>query len=169
MMKSGIQIGNRNYEFLTWSNSQIRDHGIWMYVSDSKGKTELKSGGGWMNSLTFTTCPCIWQGWGSVFPKEKHCVCTTDCSVSTNSTWCWRWIWTENCTVSQMASERYHQHWHLRLVHLILIENIYIHRIFADSCWQWLTSSVGGQKCENTRLIGISQIKIFYGKMWIVT
>ncbi|GFT51089.1 probable RNA-dependent RNA polymerase 1 [Trichonephila clavipes] len=38
-MLKGIQIGDRLYEFLAWSNSQIRDHGIWMYACDQNGKT----------------------------------------------------------------------------------------------------------------------------------
>ncbi|XP_023223830.1 probable RNA-dependent RNA polymerase 1 isoform X2 [Centruroides sculpturatus] len=33
----GIRIGTRHYKFLAWSNSQIRDHGIWMYAEDDKG------------------------------------------------------------------------------------------------------------------------------------
>ncbi|GFS81565.1 RNA-dependent RNA polymerase 1 [Nephila pilipes] len=40
-MLKGIQIGDRCYEFLAWSNSQIRDHGIWMYAKDQKGNTVL--------------------------------------------------------------------------------------------------------------------------------
>lgn len=38
-MTRGIQIGFRSYEFLAWSNSQIRDHGIWMYAQDSQNNT----------------------------------------------------------------------------------------------------------------------------------
>ncbi|GBM09163.1 RNA-dependent RNA polymerase 1 [Araneus ventricosus] len=38
-MLQGIRIGDRHYEFLAWSNSQIRDHGIWMYARDSNGNT----------------------------------------------------------------------------------------------------------------------------------
>uniref|UniRef100_T1E1M1 RNA-dependent RNA polymerase n=1 Tax=Cupiennius salei TaxID=6928 RepID=T1E1M1_CUPSA len=38
-MRSGIRIGSRKYEFLAWSNSQIRDHGVWLYARDQKGNT----------------------------------------------------------------------------------------------------------------------------------
>lgn len=38
-MTTGICIGSRHYDFLAWSNSQIRDHGVYMYATDSKGKT----------------------------------------------------------------------------------------------------------------------------------
>ena len=38
-MSNGICIGSRNYEFLGWSNSQIRDHGVWMYAKDKNDET----------------------------------------------------------------------------------------------------------------------------------
>lgn len=38
-MTEGIHIGTRKYEFLAWSNSQLRDHGVWMYAKDLKGIT----------------------------------------------------------------------------------------------------------------------------------
>ncbi|XP_042904893.1 uncharacterized protein [Parasteatoda tepidariorum] len=38
-MTTGIDIGSRHFEFLAWSNSQIRDHGVWMYAEDSDGNT----------------------------------------------------------------------------------------------------------------------------------
>uniref|UniRef100_A0A2L2Y470 RNA-dependent RNA polymerase n=1 Tax=Parasteatoda tepidariorum TaxID=114398 RepID=A0A2L2Y470_PARTP len=38
-MSTGILIGSRHYEFLAWSNSQIRDHGIWTYARDTEGNT----------------------------------------------------------------------------------------------------------------------------------
>lgn len=40
-MTRSIHIGSRQYDFLAWSNSQIRDHGVWMYARDSKGKTAV--------------------------------------------------------------------------------------------------------------------------------
>ncbi|XP_023229609.1 probable RNA-dependent RNA polymerase 1 [Centruroides sculpturatus] len=36
-MTLGINIGARHYKFLAWSNSQIRDHGVWMYAEDDNG------------------------------------------------------------------------------------------------------------------------------------
>lgn len=38
-MTKGIYISTRKYEFLAWSNSQLRDHGVWMYAKDLKGIT----------------------------------------------------------------------------------------------------------------------------------
>lgn len=35
----GICIGLRHYKFLAWSNSQIRDHGVWMYAMDAQLNT----------------------------------------------------------------------------------------------------------------------------------
>ncbi|GFR30740.1 RNA-dependent RNA polymerase 1 [Trichonephila clavata] len=38
-MNSGIQIGERHYEILAWSSSQLREHGVSMYAKDSEGFT----------------------------------------------------------------------------------------------------------------------------------
>ncbi|XP_054724114.1 uncharacterized protein LOC129234216 isoform X1 [Uloborus diversus] len=38
-MSIGINVGSRKFEFLAWSNSQIRDHGVWMYAKDKRGNT----------------------------------------------------------------------------------------------------------------------------------
>lgn len=38
-LSKGIRIGSRTYKFLAWSNSQIRDHGFWMYARDENGQT----------------------------------------------------------------------------------------------------------------------------------
>lgn len=40
-LTNGIRIGNRQYEFLAWSNSQLRDHSVWMYAKDSNGITSV--------------------------------------------------------------------------------------------------------------------------------
>lgn len=40
-LTNGLRIGNRQYEFLAWSNSQLRDHSVWMYAKDSKGITSV--------------------------------------------------------------------------------------------------------------------------------
>lgn len=37
-MTTGIRIGSRHYDFLAWSNSQIRDHGVYTYARDSNGR-----------------------------------------------------------------------------------------------------------------------------------
>lgn len=50
-MTDGLRIGSRTYEFLAWSNSQIRDHGVWMYAKDTKGNT-ASSIRGWMGDFT---------------------------------------------------------------------------------------------------------------------
>ncbi|XP_067127718.1 uncharacterized protein [Centruroides vittatus] len=36
-MLEGFKVGERHYKLLAWSNSQIRDHGVWMYAKDDKG------------------------------------------------------------------------------------------------------------------------------------
>ncbi|XP_035220933.1 RNA-dependent RNA polymerase 1-like, partial [Stegodyphus dumicola] len=50
-MLKGIRIGSRLYKFLAWSNSQIHDHGVWMYAKDKKGTTvyEIRA---WMGDFS---------------------------------------------------------------------------------------------------------------------
>ncbi|GBM25856.1 RNA-dependent RNA polymerase 2 [Araneus ventricosus] len=38
-VNSGILIGERHYQLLAWSSSQLREHGVSMYAKDSKGIT----------------------------------------------------------------------------------------------------------------------------------
>ncbi|KAG8180104.1 hypothetical protein JTE90_027883 [Oedothorax gibbosus] len=47
----GISIGHRQYKLLAWSNSQIREHGIWMYAMDGQGNTvqQIRS---WMGDFS---------------------------------------------------------------------------------------------------------------------
>ncbi|KAG8193801.1 hypothetical protein JTE90_029535 [Oedothorax gibbosus] len=47
----GFSIGRRQYKFLAWSNSQIREHGIWMYAMDEQGNTvqQIRS---WMGNFS---------------------------------------------------------------------------------------------------------------------
>lgn len=49
--KHGICIGERKYKFLAWSNSQIREHGIWMYATDKQGNSipQIRS---WMGNFS---------------------------------------------------------------------------------------------------------------------
>ncbi len=39
VLTEGIRVSDRHYEFLAWSNSQLRDAGCWPYASDAKGNT----------------------------------------------------------------------------------------------------------------------------------
>ena len=38
-MKNGLKIGDILYEFFAWSNSQLTEHGCWMYAADLAGNT----------------------------------------------------------------------------------------------------------------------------------
>ncbi|XP_054711040.1 uncharacterized protein LOC129220635 [Uloborus diversus] len=38
-LRKGIEIGPRHYEMLAASNSQLREHGLWMYAQDRQGNT----------------------------------------------------------------------------------------------------------------------------------
>lgn len=50
-MTDGIRISGRRYSFLAWSNSQIREHCVWMYADDSRGNT-VKGIRLWMGKLS---------------------------------------------------------------------------------------------------------------------
>lgn len=39
-MKNGLRIGSRKYDFLAWSSSQLREHGVWMYAENENEKGE---------------------------------------------------------------------------------------------------------------------------------
>lgn len=49
--EKGIHIGLRHYKFLAWSNSQIRDHGVWMYATDAQLNT-VQSIRAWMGDFS---------------------------------------------------------------------------------------------------------------------
>lgn len=47
----GITVGPKRFEFLGWSNSQLRDHGVFMYAEDKNGNT-AESIRSWMGNFT---------------------------------------------------------------------------------------------------------------------
>ncbi|XP_067140461.1 uncharacterized protein [Centruroides vittatus] len=52
-MIEGIEICTRHYKFLAWSNSQIRDHSVWMYAEDNKGNN-ADTIRAWMGDFSIT-------------------------------------------------------------------------------------------------------------------
>ncbi|GFQ93910.1 RNA-dependent RNA polymerase 1 [Trichonephila clavata] len=73
-MVEGIQIGDRLYEFLAWSNSQIRDHGIWMYAEDQKGKT-VRDIRKWMGNFShIRSVPKYMARMGQCFSQTEDAV-----------------------------------------------------------------------------------------------
>lgn len=50
-MTDGVRISSRRYAFLAWSNSQIREHCVWMYANDSRFNT-VKGIRLWMGKLS---------------------------------------------------------------------------------------------------------------------
>ncbi|XP_023212998.1 probable RNA-dependent RNA polymerase 1 [Centruroides sculpturatus] len=52
-MIEGIKICARHYKFLAWSNSQIRDHSVWMYAEDNKGNN-ADTIRAWMGDFSIT-------------------------------------------------------------------------------------------------------------------
>ncbi|CAL1273549.1 unnamed protein product, partial [Larinioides sclopetarius] len=73
-MLLGILIGNRHYEFLAWSNSQIREHGIWMYARDSNGNT-VRDIRAWMGDFSHIhSIPKYMARMGQCFSKTEDAV-----------------------------------------------------------------------------------------------
>ncbi|GBO15907.1 RNA-dependent RNA polymerase 1 [Araneus ventricosus] len=73
-MLQGIQIGDRHYEFLAWSNSQIRYHGIWMYARDSNGNT-VKEIRAWMGDFSHIhSVPKCMARMGQCFSQTEDAV-----------------------------------------------------------------------------------------------
>ncbi|CAL1273134.1 unnamed protein product [Larinioides sclopetarius] len=73
-MLNGICIGGRHYEFLAWSNSQIRDHGIWMYARDSNGKT-VRDIRAWMGDFSHIhSVPKYMARMGQCFSQTEDAV-----------------------------------------------------------------------------------------------
>ncbi|KAF8782261.1 putative RNA-dependent RNA polymerase 1 like protein [Argiope bruennichi] len=73
-MLQGIRIGDRHYEFLAWSNSQIRDHGIWMYAKDSNGNT-VRDIRAWMGDFSHIhSVPKYMARMGQCFSQTEDAV-----------------------------------------------------------------------------------------------
>ncbi|CAL1273132.1 unnamed protein product [Larinioides sclopetarius] len=73
-MLQGIRIGDRHYEFLAWSNSQIRHHGIWMYARDSNGYT-VKDIRAWMGDFSHIhSVPKYMARMGQCFSQTEDAV-----------------------------------------------------------------------------------------------
>ena len=74
VLSSGIRVGDRCYDFLACSNSQLRDHGCWLYSKDRKGKTatDLRR---WMG--TFTNIKCV----ATYVARMGQCFSTSEESV----------------------------------------------------------------------------------------
>ena len=53
-LKQGVQIADRHYKFLTRSNSQLREHGLWLYASD--GIHTVESIRDWMGDVSHERC-----------------------------------------------------------------------------------------------------------------
>lgn len=50
-LTEGIKVGNRHYQFLAWSNSQLRDVGCYMFAQTEKGET-VETIKGWMGDFS---------------------------------------------------------------------------------------------------------------------
>ncbi|XP_072028524.1 uncharacterized protein [Amphiura filiformis] len=72
VLKHGIRVGSRCYEFLACSNSQLRDHGCWFFVPDGTQKTRIKSVRRWMGDLSEERCVASYVArMGQFFSSSK--------------------------------------------------------------------------------------------------
>lgn len=73
-MEGGLRIGQRFYEFLGWSNSQLRDHGCYMYAKDASGNDAV-SIRQWMGDFqNITNVPKFMARMGQCFSHTEPTV-----------------------------------------------------------------------------------------------
>ncbi|XP_035683931.1 uncharacterized protein LOC118420943 [Branchiostoma floridae] len=56
VLEKGIRIGERHFKYLGSSNSQMREHGCWMYAAVDKTTTSTSDIRGWMGDLSHERC-----------------------------------------------------------------------------------------------------------------
>ena len=72
-LRQDLAIGDRRYHFLGCSNSQMREHGFWMYASD--GKHTVDSIRRWMGDLSHERCVATYVSrLGQFFSASKKAV-----------------------------------------------------------------------------------------------
>ena len=73
-LTAGIAIENRRYQFLACSNSQLRDHGCWLYAQDEEGQraVDIRS---WMGD--FSSIRCV----ATYISRMGQCFSTSEESV----------------------------------------------------------------------------------------
>ena len=76
-LRRDLVIGDRRYHFLGCSNSQMREHGFWMY--DSDGKHTVDSIRRWMGDLSHERCVATYVSrLGQFFSASKKAVSVDD-------------------------------------------------------------------------------------------
>ena len=81
ILNQGIQIGQRHYELLACSNSQLRDHGCWLYARDQNGNT-ASTIRDWMGDFSDITCVATFIArMGQCFSKSEESVNIFDADV----------------------------------------------------------------------------------------
>lgn len=74
VLLNGRKFGDRHYKFLAWSNSQLRDHGCYMYCKTNMGD-EIPQIRRWMGD--FTACsnvPKFMSRMGQCFTQAQEAV-----------------------------------------------------------------------------------------------
>ncbi|XP_019641825.1 PREDICTED: LOW QUALITY PROTEIN: probable RNA-dependent RNA polymerase 1 [Branchiostoma belcheri] len=73
VLQDGMKLGDRNYEFLAASNSQLREHNVWFFASD--GKNTAESIRREMGDFSHIRCPA------TVLARMGQCFSNTEPSV----------------------------------------------------------------------------------------
>jgi len=74
LLRHDLLIGDRCYHFLGCSNSQLREHGLWMYASDAQGHSveEIRR---WMGDLSQERCVAVYMSrLGQFFSASRHTI-----------------------------------------------------------------------------------------------
>ncbi|XP_078691457.1 uncharacterized protein LOC144921909 [Branchiostoma floridae x Branchiostoma belcheri] len=74
VLRKGIKVDNRLYEFLAASNSQLREHGLWFFAAD--GRNTADSIRAWMGDFSNSSCPATYLA------RMGQCFSTTESSVT---------------------------------------------------------------------------------------
>nr|AAQ10792.1 RNA-directed RNA polymerase-like protein [Branchiostoma floridae] len=75
VLERGIRIGERHFKYLGSSNSQMREHGCWMYAAVDKTTTSTSDIRGWMGDLSHERCVATYVSrLGQFFSSSRNAV-----------------------------------------------------------------------------------------------
>jgi len=79
-LMSGLRIGDRHYRYLGSSNSQLREHSVWMYASD--GRQTVESIRDWMGDFSGERCVATYVSrLGQCFSDSRETIEVKDAEV----------------------------------------------------------------------------------------
>ncbi|XP_070571549.1 uncharacterized protein [Ptychodera flava] len=77
ILRSGVKVSGRKYEFLACSNSQLKDHGCWLYAADEDGNkaADIRQ---WMGDFSRLKCVATYIArMGQCFSKTEESIAVT--------------------------------------------------------------------------------------------